>query len=279
MMKVPNVAIQGQPGSFHYEAAERLLGPQFDALDCETFPEVFAAVTDGRVDWGVVAIENNSHGPINEVTRLILQHELWVSAEVFLHIEQYLIGAPGRTPADVQTVMSQAPALSQCEQWLAENMPHAHKEERQDTAESVQYAMNHPGQPLAAIASKRAAEIYGGQLLVDEPINDDPLNNTRFFLLSKEKIKVPDPTRTSIILETNHGIGDLYNAIGTFYDAGVNLSRLISHPIRGDKRHYSFYVDFDAGLDEHLNHPALDAIREQRNRVRILGTYVGADSL
>lgn len=271
------IAIQGMKGSFHHEAAVKMLGPDIDILPCPTFRHVFDAVAKGAADRGVVAIENNLHGSINAVYRLLAEGHIWVQGETTLHINQYLITAADRPLETIQTVMSQAPALAQCELWLDANMPQAHIEETHDTTESVQYVVNHPDEPLAAVAGKDAAKQYGGTVLAG-PINDDEHNYTRFFLISKDKHHVPGANKTSIVLETNHQPGALYNAIGAFAAAGINLSKLDSHPIANDKRHYAFYVDFEAGLNEQLEHDIFDVLRGQGCTITVLGSYV-ADEL
>lgn len=267
------VAIQGIAGSFHYEAAQKLLGTDIELVHCKTFQEVFAAVKEGKADRGVVAVENNLYGSINAVYRLLARSSVWVSGEVFLHIQQYLISATDRELSSIQRVLSQAPALAQCELWLEAHLPHAHLEETHDTAESVRSVVSQSDKPFAAIASKQAAELYGGKILAG-PINDEPHNYTRFFLLTNEQEAVPHADKTSIILETGHQPGALYQALGAFADAGINLSKLDSHPIAGDSRRYAFYIDFEAGLDEQFNHPVLDTLRGQGCTVTILGSYL-----
>jgi len=270
------VASQGIAGSFHHTAAEKMLGADIELLDCSTFQKVFDAVKNGDADRGVVAIENSLHGSINAVYRLLARnssnHSIWVCGETTLHINQYLVATQKLPLEAVQTVMSQAPALAQAERWLEANMPQAHLEETHDTAESVRYVVARGNEPLAAIASKKAAELYGGTILAG-PINDDQHNYTRFFLLSRDKIRVPDATKTSIILETNHQSGALYNALGAFAKAGVNLSKLDSHPIANDQKHYAFYIDFEAGLDDQLDHEVFDTLRAQGCNITILGSY------
>jgi prephenate dehydratase len=273
------VAFQGIVGSFHHEAAEKLLGSDIEPLHCKTFQEVFAAVKSGGAERGVVAVENSLHGSINAVYRLLSRESAWVCGELILQVEQYLIGAsPDLALGDIKTVMSQPPALAQCEQWLETNLPEAHLEETYDTAESVRYVTAHVDEPLAAIAGKRAAELYGGKVLAG-PINDDKHNYTRFFLLSKDKTVPRDANKTSIILETNHEPGALYRALGSFADAGINLSKLDSHPIAGDKQHYAFYIDFEVSLDEHFHHPILDTLQQQDCKVTVLGCYPAADGV
>lgn len=266
------VAIQGIPGSFHHEAAIKLLGPEIDILHCKTFQEVFESVKNRRAEHGVVAVENSLHGSINAVYRLLARGNAWVGGEVFLHIEQYLVGKPEAGLTDVAKVISQAPALAQCELWLEANLPEAVLEETHDTAESVRTVVAQADPALAAVAGKKAAKLYGGKILAG-PINDDKHNYTRFFLLSADQQLADDADKTSIILETGHQPGALYRALGAFAEAGINLSKLDSHPIAGDKRRYAFYIDFEAGLDENLDHEILGVLRGQGCKVTILGSY------
>jgi prephenate dehydratase len=266
------VAIQGIAGSFHHEAAEKMLGPDIELLPCTAFQKVFQAVKQGQAERGVVAIENSLHGSINAVYRLLARNSVWVCGETTLHISQYLIGAADLPLPAIQTVMSQAPALAQCELWLEASLSQAHLEETHDTAESVAYVVAHRGEPLAAIAGKHAAQLHKGTILAG-PINDDKHNYTRFFLLGRDKAHRHDATKTSIILETNHQPGALYNALGAFAKVGVNLSKLDSHPIAGDKKHYAFYIDFEAGLDTQLEHDVFDELRAQGCIITLLGSY------
>jgi prephenate dehydratase len=274
------VAIQGIAGSFHHEAAKKLLGLNIELVHCNTFQQVFEAVKNGQTERGVVAVENSLHGSINAVYRLLARHDAWVAGETYLQIEQYLIGAPDHSDKleDITTVLSQAPALAQCELWLTANMPHARLEETHDTAESVRYVIEHTGESLAAIAGKHAAEMYGGEILAG-PINDDKHNYTRFFLLGSNKSHEPNANKTSIILETNHLPGALYKALGAFADAKINLSKLDSHPIAGDKQHYAFYIDFEAALNEQQEHEIFDVLRGQGCKITVLGSYNSKNGL
>ncbi len=266
------IAIQGIAGSFHHEAATKMLGPDIELLPCNTFQQVFEAVKSGQADQGVVAIENSLHGSINTVYRLLARHALWVSQETTLHINQYLIAARDRAVDEITTVLSQGPAIAQCELWLEQHMPQAHIEEKHDTAESVRYVTQHIDKPLAAIAGKHAAELYGGTIIAG-PINDDTHNYTRFFLIGNDARVPADATKTSIILETNHQPAALYRALGVFADANINLSKLDSHPIANDQRHYSFYIDFEARLDERLEQEVFTALRAQGCSITTLGSY------
>ena len=269
------VAIQGIEGSFHSEAARKLvLKPEL--VPCATFPDVFVAVLNGQADAGVVAIENSIHGSINAVYRLLDRNNLWIAGETSLHIEQYLIGKQQLSEEELNVpetrILSQAPALAQVELWLDKHLPFAAREETQDTAESVHHVVNQDSPYLLAVASKHAAELYSGTIIAG-PINDDPHNYTRFVLLQKSSTVPENANRTSIILTTDNAPGALYNALGIFARHGINLSKLDSHPIPGDTRHYAFYIDFEASIESATATGALSELRSAGYSAKVLGSY------
>lgn len=270
------VAIQGIEGSFHHQAAQELLGNTFEIVPCETFNEVFNSVISGKTEYAVTAVENSLYGSINAVYRLLANKKIWVQGEVYLNIEQFLIGASKMPLSSVSKVLSQAPALAQCELWLEKNVPHASLVETHDTATSVRDVVERADEPLAAIAGRHAAELYGGKIIAG-PINDDPHNYTRFFLLSREITTNIAANKTSIILKTDHKPGALYRALNVFNEAKVNLSKLDSHPISGDRWHYAFYIDFELGVGSELGRNIVEKLEAQNCNVTVLGSYIAGE--
>jgi prephenate dehydratase len=268
------VAIQGIAGSFHEQAAHTYFDSSIELVECPTFRDVFEAVKSGSADRGVVAIENSLHGPINAVYRLLAREQLWVCGEVRLKIAMYLIGGPDTELRNITTVNSQLPALEQCEQWLADNLPTAVKQETSDTARSVRSVVENPSDTVtAAIASEQAAELYNGMILAG-PINDDPDNYTRFVILSKEQLDDALANRTSIIItEPTDAPGMLFKALSYFDAKNINLSKLDSHPLPGEKRQYSFYIDFDASANSAEGKEILESLRGDGWDVQLLGSY------
>ena len=269
------IAIQGIKGSFHHEAAAALVDAE--PMECVTFQDVFEAVINDEVEYGIVAIENSIHGSINHVYRLLERHDLWIRGETTLTIEQYLVGPESVTVEELNSVDAEVrtmfPAFAQCELWLEEHLPLAKRVELYDTAFSVQTAVDEGERLRVAIGGKYAAEVHGGTIIAG-PINDDPHNYTRFILLSKEREVPADANRTSIIMTTGHKEGALYQALGAFAEAGINLSKLDSHPIRSDKRHYAFYIDFEAGAEEDRVIKAFKDIEANDCTIKVLGSYV-----
>lgn len=274
MADMSKIAIQGIKGAFHHEAAQKLI--MGEVLECVTFQDVFDAVISEEATHGIVAIENSIHGSINHVYRLLQRHNLWIAGETTLSIEQYLIGPEAVTVAELNTpeaeVRTMFPAFAQCELWLEEHLPLSKRVELYDTAFSVQSVVDDQERFSVAIGGKYAAEVYGGTIVAG-PINDDPHNYTRFILLTKERQDATDANRTSIILTTGHSEGALYRALGAFAKAKINLSKLDSHPIQSDARHYSFYIDFEAGVADPAVRQAFDEIRATGCEIKTLGSY------
>lgn len=269
----PKVAIQGTTASFHDIAAGQFFDDGFAAVDCDTFADTFAAVDSKRAEYAVCAIENSLFGSINEVYDLLVKHHFEIIGEVYLRIEQCLIGLPDAQLADIQEVHSHPVALAQCEVYLDENLPNAQRHESHDTAASVAMLKEQGQKSIAAIGSRQAAKLYGLKILAAE-IETNQQNYTRFIILAPAPQKVADSNKTSLIIKTSHQPGALYRALGAFAERAINLSKLQSRPIIGKAWHYSFYVDAEAGLDNPALKEALDDLKSQDCQVTVLGSYL-----
>lgn len=273
------IAIQGIVGSFHHQAAvEKFPNQSINLIECETFREVFDSVSNESANFGIVAIENSLHGSINPVYRLLSKKELWVCGEIRLKIDLFLITHSSiQNLSSIKHVISQAEAISQCQLWLHENLPEVSVEEFHDTAASVQKIINNKDPHYAAIASKNSTKIHGGTITAG-PINDDPENYTRFFVLSKKPAPDSNANRTSIIIEESFSDspGTLFDALSVFKDLNINLSKLDSHPLPGKLRRYAFYLDFDTSIESPSGAKAISNLRTQGWKVKILGSYVSS---
>ena len=172
-----NIAIQGDAGSFHDEAARKLYGNDISLVACESFRDVFAAVADGAAETGVVAVENSLYGSLHETYDMILKHKFPIIGEITLAIHQQLIGFPGATKAEITEVYSHPAALDQCRNYLEDHFPNADIVEYYDTAAAVEHIKQSGLLGAAAIASKRAAETlcasyvaeYGADVVIARP--------------------------------------------------------------------------------------------------------------
>src|SRR5258707_4341737 len=176
------VAFQGESGAFSESAARRLLGEPLTTVPCPTFEEMFAAVTDGSADCCMAPIENSLAGSIHRNYDLLLGSDLQIAGETNLRIVHNLIAAPGRALADMRRVYSHPVALAQCTRFLRAN-PHLEAIPVHDTAGAVRMVMERGCSDELAIASDRAAEIYGGTVLAPG-IEDHTQNYTPFLLVT-----------------------------------------------------------------------------------------------
>jgi prephenate dehydratase len=177
------VAFQGERGAFSEEAAVRLLGFDIELVPRPTFTDLFKSVDDCIADYVLAPVENSAVGPIESVGKLLQQTSLAVAGEIEIQIEQHLIGCPDALLDEIETVESHPVALAQCRRFFALH-PQLKKVEAEDTAGSVARIVALGDVKRAAIAGRRAAQIYGGRILKVN-VEDDPENRTRFLLLSK----------------------------------------------------------------------------------------------
>jgi len=266
-----NVAIQGVEGSFHDLVAHRWFGSEpITLVPCRTFAGVFDAIENGAADTGVVAIENSLYGSINEVYDLLLERNFSIVGELPEHIHQQLIGFSGTKFADITHVYSHPVALNQCRLWLEANLPGAELIEHHDTADSVRLIQEQGEATSAAIASHRAAELHGLKIL-QENIEDETTNFTRFLIIERDKHTPEKADKASLVLRTDHSPGALYRALGIFAELGINLTKLQSRPIRGHVWRYQFFVDVQASPDR-LGQAA-SKLADDGCEVTILGHY------
>lgn len=182
----PRVAFQGRPGAFSEDAAMQLLGPEIELVPRETFADLFNSVECGAADYVLAPIENSLAGSIQSCRDLLCRSPLVITGEVIIPIGQQLIGLPGSSFADIREVQSHPVALAQCRQFFMSNTQLV-QIEANDTAGSVAEVVARGYIHRAAIASKRAAALHGGQIL-RENIQDDEHNFTRFLLLSSAEL-------------------------------------------------------------------------------------------
>jgi prephenate dehydratase len=178
------VAFQGEHGAFSEEAAIKLLGPAIELVPRRTFADLFKSVDEDRADYVLAPVENSLAGAVDAAVDLLHKSSLVIAGEVSIQVRQYLIGCSGARFEEIETVESHPMALAQCKRFFADN-PQIEKIETDDTAGSVAQVIAGGDRNRAAIAGRRAAEIYGGSI-IRENLEDDPENYTRFVLLSRD---------------------------------------------------------------------------------------------
>ncbi len=264
------VAFQGERGAFSEDAAAKLFGKDIDFLPCMRLKQVFEFVSQDKVEFGVVPLENSQAGSINETYDLLLAYPLNISAEVILRVSHCLMALPGQKLADITTVYSHPQALAQCDEFLSklkvEVMPNY------DTAGSAKMIEEKKLKHCAAIASKRAADIYGLEILAPE-IETSANNYTKFVAVSKQKARRAQRNKTSLVFATEHKPGSLYRVLGIFATRNINLTKLESRPSRAKPWEYVFYADFEGHLDGQVCREAIRELQKETTFIKILGSY------
>lgn len=263
------IAIQGQAGSFHEQAAKQWYGPDATIVPCVTFGDVFQTYARGQADAIVVAVENTIYGTINETYRHIKSCGAPIVGEVTLTIQQTLITNPGTKLEDITAVYSHPVALSQCRQFLQEHLPQAAQIEYFDTAGAVEFIKQHGSSHLAAIAGEAAAQLHNMPIL-KRHIQDGQDNITRFLVLDPNAT-VTDADRATLVVTTAHQPGSLLEILRTFANQSINLASLQSQPIVGQPWNYKFFMTVDAAGPSLQR--AINKITSTGHKVTLLGEY------
>jgi chorismate mutase/prephenate dehydratase len=264
------VAFQGERGAYSESAVYTFFGATADVKPCKDLAEVFGSVDKQEAQFGVVPVENSLEGSVNQTYDLFLTYNLKVCGEIIIRISHCLIANPNTSLEAVKTVYSHPQALAQCRSFLErlgrELIP------TYDTAGSVKMLKEKGLKEAAAVASEKAAEIYGMKILARE-IEDNPENYTRFFVLSKDDSPMTGKDKTSIIFAAAHTPGSLYHALGEFAKRDINLAKIESRPTRQKPWEYNFYLDFEGHRTEENCAAALKALEKSALFIKILGSY------
>ena len=268
------VAFQGERGAFSEDAATKLFGKSIDFVPCKRLKDVFEHVSQDKGDFGVVPLENSQAGSINDTYDLLLAYPLNIFAEAILKVSHCLMALPGERLTDIATIYSHPQAIAQCEEFLSklkvEIMP------TYDTAGSAKMIKDKKLKNCAAIASKRAAVIYGLEIIAAE-IETSASNYTKFVVISKQKAKPAQRNKTSLVFAAEHKPGSLYRILGIFATRDINLTKLESRPSRAKPWEYVFYADFEGHIDGEIYREAMSELRRETTFVKILGSYPQAN--
>jgi len=263
------VAFQGEPGAYSEQAVFNYFS-DVDPVSCESFDVMFDSVVSGKSDAALAPIENSLAGSIHQNYDLLLRHDLHITGEYLLRVRHCLIAMPGVKKEDIKKAISHPQALGQCAAYLR-NL-RIKPESVYDTAGSVKMLKESGARDTAAIASKRAAEIYEMQIL-EEGIEDNPENYTRFLAVQREAIIPAGEAKTSIVFTLKNMPGALFKALSVFALRDIDLTKIESRPLQGKPWEYLFYIDFIGSTHDEVSKRALDHLGEYAMTLRILGSY------
>ena len=265
-----SVAFQGEAGAYSEEAALTYFGQRAVTKPCESLEDVFKDVEGGGVQFGMIPIENSIEGSISRSYDLMLESRLMVSGELNLRVNHCLIGNPGSTLDGIKRVYSHPQALGQTGHFLRQL--HFELVPTYDTAGSVKLIKEQGMMDGAAVASERAAAIYGMKILARD-IMDNPNNFTRFFALGNHDAPPSGDDKTSVVFAVKHKPGALYEFLRILAERKINLTKIESRPTRKKAWEYNFYLDFEGHRDDGNIRAALPALEEQTLFFKTLGSY------
>ena len=270
---VYDAAYQGAPGAYSEAAAHALLGASASMLPRRTLDQVFDAVAAGGARHGVVPVENTRSGTVPNVYELLLAHDLRVIGETLTHIDHVLVAPPQMRREDVRRVLSHPVALAQCGDFFRANR-NIQAVPVFDTAGAVEIALREDDGFTAAIASRRAAEMYHGAVLA-EHLQDHPENWTRFLLLVRPENApaVKGANKTLVAFDLPHQAGALAHALQDIARRNVNLTKIESRPIAGKPFEYRFVVELTSQGTGSAIDDAVEEMRRDTPWLRVLGAY------
>ncbi len=263
-------AFMGRVGTFTHKACLQYFGEQADALPCATFRDVFEAVANDAAEYGIVALENSLSGSIHENYDHLLQYDLQIIAEIKLRIMHHLMAKPGATIESIRRVLSHPQVFGQCRQYLEQ-----HDWEHvavSDTAAAARRVSQSQTDADAAIANLVAAEAYGLEVL-QEGIETNPRNYTRFVVIGKAPIDNHPKSKSSLICSAKNKPGALHAILKAFADNNINMIKLESRPMPGEPWRYMFYIDLETDLMQPEFSPVRRRLADQTDFLKLLGSY------
>lgn len=237
------IGIQGGTASFHDTVSRLYFKENIEVVECETFRKLCEVVENGEVDYAMMAIENSIAGSIMQNYSLLKEFNLQVIGEIKLRIMMHLMALPGQKIENITKVISHYMALLQCSEFLKQ-YPNMIEEKTHDTADSAKLIKESSLKGVAAIASHRAAKVYGLEVLASE-IETIKQNFTRFLVLQKRKDTsiIDNINKAMLSFELPNTIGSLARTLKLIVDYQINLTKIQSVPLIGKPDQYTFYVD------------------------------------
>ncbi|MBQ6534583.1 MAG: prephenate dehydratase [Opitutales bacterium] len=264
------VSYLGPKATFTQQAAVKNFGSSVDYRPMPSIPDVFASVSGGDADYGVIPIENSTEGAVFHSMDMLRDSSLFIVGQIYMPIEHCLVT---RAKLDsIRKVCSKDQAIGQCREWLRRNLQNVEVEYVESTTIAVKMARDNP--EIAAIASSIAAEYYGVPVL-ERGIQDKKNNQTRFLVIGKNSVAKTAGVKykTSLVLSVNDRPGALYDMLLPFNRANINLTRIESRPSKTKAWSYYFFVDFEGHWDDENVVDAVGELKKTLPMIKWLGSY------
>ncbi len=272
-----SIAFLGPLGTYSEEAALKQFGQGRNAIVCGSIEEVFRTVEANQADYGVVPVENSTEGAVGLTLDLLLSSSLKICGEITLPIHHCLLSAQPDINK-ISHILSHTQSLAQCHEWLNRIMPKAIREAVTSNARAAQLAheaVTAENTFVAAIASKRAAELFNLNVLA-ENIEDDPKNTTRFLVLGNHDVAASGADKTSLVMVTKNKPGAMVELLEPLARHGVSMTKLESRPSRQGLWDYVFFVDIEGHQTDAKVKAALQECQQRASLLKVLGSYPAA---
>lgn len=271
ILKKKVVGFPGVKGAFTEEAAIHFFGEDSIRQEYEEFEDVFKALEKGEIYYGIIPLENSSTGAVSVTYDLLRKYNFYIIGEECLKVEQHLVGVSGAKVEDIKEVYSHAQGIAQCSGFL-KNYSDWKLIPYHNTATSAKFVRDLGDKSKAAIASERAAKIYGLDI-IKSGINDESENNTRFIVISKELRVVNDADKISVMFSLENEAGTLYRLLSFFAKNNLNMIKIESRPVQDTPWKYFLYVDFEGNIESEEVVTALRLIKKNSAYFKMLGSY------
>ncbi len=265
------VGFPGISGSFTEEALNKFFNKKISKKQFKEFEDVFVALKNKEIDYGIIPIENSSTGAISETYDLLRKYGFYIVGEECIKIDQNLIGIKGTKLEDIKEIYSHPQGIGQSSEFLKQNsnwklIPF------NNTATSAEFVKKLQDKTKAAIASKKAANIY--ELEIISPcINDITNNYTRFVVISNQIHIDEESNKMSIVFSVEHEAGKLYKVLGYFAENNINMTKIESRPMKDASWRYFFYIDFECSLYNPRVYNLLELIEHNTAYFKFIGVY------
>lgn len=266
------VGYQGVPASFSHQATIEYFGEKPETTHYTNFKEVFEAIQNNEIKYGVLPIENSSTGGISEVCDLLGEYGCYIVGEKCIKVEQNLLGIKGGNISDIREVYSHTQGFLQCKSYF-DNHTDWRLIPYYNTAKSAEYVSMENSKSKACVASKKAAELYNLNVL-KENINSNRNNYTRFIIIGKDRNLSKDCDKISLAIILPHKSGALYKILKNFTENNLDMVKIESRPIRDKSWEYSFYIDFRGNIMDESVNIVLNHIKEESLDYKFLGNYI-----
>jgi chorismate mutase/prephenate dehydratase len=264
------VACQGVEGAYSQIACDSIFKAP-TILYFNTFEHVFKAVESGMCQYGVLPIENSTAGSVNAIYDLMTKHNFSIVRSARLKVNHNLLTKHGVKKGEIKEIFSHQQAISQCAGYLS-TLKGVKVTVVENTALAAQMVAQSDRRDVAALSSRFCGELYGLNLL-EQNVQDQDNNYTRFICISKNPEIYPGADRTSLMMTLPHKPGSLYNVLSKFYALGINLRKLESRPLPDREFEFMFYFDLECSVYAPEMERIFRDLEEESEHFRYLGTY------